>query len=67
MDEVKHKVKTCASGFEELKKKISEVSKKGDDGKKNYQGLHKLMNSLFDDMMIMNKEVETTRITLKRK
>ena len=54
MDEVKHKVKTCASGFEELKKKIAEVNKKEDLGKQKYEGLHKIMNSLFDDMMKMN-------------
>ena len=54
MDEMKYKVKTCATGFEELKKKIAEVSKKGDEGKQKYEGLHKIMNSLFDDMMKMN-------------
>ena len=36
MDEVKHKVKTCVSNFDELKKKIAEVAKKGEDSKKNY-------------------------------
>ena len=64
---MKYKVKNTASGFEDLKKKVAEVAKKGDQGKEKYEGLHKLMSSLFDDMMRVNDEVEKTRVELKRK
>ena len=39
MDEMKYKVKSVGSNFEDLKKKVAEVSKKGDAGNAKFVGL----------------------------
>ena len=67
MDEFKYKMKTIQESFDKLSKKVTDVAKKGDLGKQKYEGLHKLMNSLFDDVMKVNEEVAVNRETLKRK